>query len=66
MACVTRKTRKMGIRMRIDSRMPLRFSTVRMAMAANSTGSFQTCHCCGKLLKMASPPAATDVVQVRT
>src|SRR6195256_4139504 len=58
MACVTRKTRKMGIRMRIDSRMPLRFNTVRAAMATSSTGSFQTCHCGGKLLKMGSPPPA--------
>ena len=66
MACVARKARKMGIRTRIDSRMPLRFSTVRMVIATSSTGSFQTCQCCGKLLKMASPPAATDVVQVRT
>ena len=64
--CVTRKVRKMGISTRIDSFTPRRLSTVSTAMAASSTGSFQECHSAGKLLKMASPPAATEVVQVRT
>ena len=56
----------MGISTRIDSLTPRRLRIVSSAMATSSTGSFQTCHWGGKLLKIASPPAATEVVQVST
>jgi hypothetical protein len=65
-ACVARKVTKMGNSTRIDSFTPRRLRMVRKTMAASSTGSFQTCHSSGKLLKIASPPAATEVVQVST
>ena len=39
---------------------------VSSASTVTSTGSFQTCQWAGRLLKTASPPAATEVVVVRT
>ena len=56
----------MGNRTLIDSFTPRRLRIVSAAIAASSTGSFHTCHSRGKLLKIASPPAATEVVQVST
>ncbi len=45
---VTTKMTKTGRSTRTDSLTPRRFSTVRKAMAASSTGSFQECHSAGK------------------
>ncbi len=66
MTCVRRNVRKTGNRTLIDSLTPRRLRMVSIAIAVSSTGSFHTCHSCGKLLKIASPPAAIEVVQVRT
>ncbi len=65
-ACVIKKVTKTGSSTRIDSRTPRRLRMVRMAMAASSIGSFQTSQASGKLLKIASPPAAPEGGQVNT
>jgi hypothetical protein len=63
---VNRNRRKIGARMVTDSRTPRRFRTTSTAMATNSIGSFQPCSAGGRKLKMASAPAAIEVVMVRT
>jgi hypothetical protein len=65
-ACVRRKSMKIGASTLTDSFTPRRFSATSSRMAAPSAGTFQTMRCAGRKLHTASPPAAIDTEMVST
>ena len=65
-ACVTTKTRKMGMSVVTDSLTPRMFMTSRMPMTTASTVSFQCAQPGGSTLKIWSPPLAMETEMVST
>ena len=65
-ACVTRKIKKIGVRIRIDSLTPRRLSSVKPPSTASTETSLYVCHDCGRKLNTASPADAIETAIVRT